>query len=88
MFLPKSLLIFYNFEFKKKNLGASKKILLQGGKGIPKSSQWKIEATFLIRFGGGERGERKCLLFCNIFGEELGEHVFHQNFASFMKSES
>jgi len=66
---------------------------LQSGKGIPESSQWKIEATFLIRFGrgrgrGGERGERKCLLFCNIFGEELGEHVFHQNFASFMKSES
>ncbi len=38
--------------------------------------------------GGGRERERKCLLFCNIFGEELGEHVFHQNFASFMKSES
>jgi hypothetical protein len=31
---------------------------LQGGKGIPKSSQWKIEATFLISLGGGgERGK-------------------------------
>jgi hypothetical protein len=38
--------------------GENKKILLQSGKGIPKSLWWKIEATFLISFflGGGVRG--------------------------------
>jgi hypothetical protein len=82
----------FNFDFFGifiKFLGANKKILLRSGKGIPKSSQWKIEATFLIGFwgGGGERG-KEIFLFCNIFGEELGEHGFHQNFASFMKSKS
>jgi len=62
---------------------------LQGGKGIPKSSQWKIEATFLISLGGGAReGKGNVCYFAIFFGEELGEHVFHQNFASFMKSES
>jgi hypothetical protein len=33
--------------------GENKKILLQSGKGIPKSLWWKIEATFLISFFGG-----------------------------------
>jgi hypothetical protein len=35
---------------------------LQSGKGIPESSQWKIEATFLIRFGGWG-GERRKEMF-------------------------
>jgi len=83
MFVPKSLLIFLNFELKNNNLGASKKILLQGGKGIPKSSQWKIEATFLISFGGGERGERKCLLFCNIFWRRIRRTRFPSKFCLF-----
>jgi hypothetical protein len=64
---------------------------LQSGKGIPKSSQWKIEATFLIGLGGG-RGERErgkeMFTILQFFGEELGEHIFHQKFASFTKSES
>jgi hypothetical protein len=38
---------------KKFSSGENKKILLQSGKGIPKSLWWKIEATFLISFFGG-----------------------------------
>ncbi len=37
--------------------GENKKILLQSGKGIPKSLWWKIEATFLISFFFGGWGE-------------------------------
>jgi hypothetical protein len=42
--------------------GENKKILLQSGKGIPKTLSWKIEATFLISFfwGGGGRGGDVC----------------------------
>jgi hypothetical protein len=63
--------------------GENKNILLQSGKGIPKSLWWKIEATFFISFGG-----RGCLLVCNIFEGDLGELVFQHNFTSFMKSEN
>jgi hypothetical protein len=40
--------------------GENKKILLQSGKGIPKSLWWKIEATFLISFFGGFGGGDVC----------------------------
>jgi hypothetical protein len=33
--------------------GENKKILLQSGKGFPKSMWWKIGPTFLISFFGG-----------------------------------
>jgi hypothetical protein len=68
--------------------GENKKILLQSGKGIPKSLWWKIESTFLISFfffWGWGRGR---LLFCNIFEGDLGELVFQLNFTSFTKSEN
>ncbi len=92
MFLPKSLLIFKNFELKKIIWGQVRKSYCRVEKASQKVRSGKLKQPSWSVWGGGGGGggggERKCLLFCNIFGEELGEHVFHQNFASFIKSES
>jgi hypothetical protein len=47
-------------------------MLLQSGKGIPKSLWWKIEATFLISFflGGGVRGRGGDVCYFTIFFRE------------------
>jgi hypothetical protein len=37
--------------------GENKKILLQSGKGFPKSMWWKIGATFLFSLRGGKGGD-------------------------------
>jgi hypothetical protein len=78
MFISKSFFCFFR---------ANKKILLQSGKGIPKSLWWKIEAWSISFWGGVWVGGRDVCHYV-IFWGELGEHVFQQKIASFMKSEN
>jgi len=65
--------------------GENKKMLWQSGKGNPKSLWWKIEATFLISFGGRGGGDG---MFAILHEGDLGELDFQQNLTSFMKSKN
>jgi hypothetical protein len=57
---------------------------LQSGKGVPKSSQWKIEATFLIRFGGGGgTGEKDMFAILQYFWRRIRRTCFPSKFCLF-----
>jgi hypothetical protein len=62
---------------------------LQGGKGIPKSSQWKIEATFLISLrgggGGGGGGGKEMFAILQYFWRRIRGTRFPSKFCLFYK---
>jgi hypothetical protein len=59
MFISKSFFFFFR---------ANKKILLQSGKGIPKSLWWKIEAWSISFWGGVGGGGQGCFHYVIFWG--------------------